>query len=230
MLTVPMTAKSRTEVGKGSARQLRQGGRLPAVLYSQGHSRPLSIDPRGLQRILQHSRGENVLIELKIEDPQGDTQVLTILRETQRDPTSGVLLHADFFEVTLGTVVRVKVPIRASGAIPAGVQAGGIMETIMHEIELEGLPAQIPEVLELNTSGLHIGQALQVKDLVLPEGTTVLGPPHQTIFTIAAPVSEAKLEEMLTTASAEESKAPEVLKERKPEEPGEQPEAKKPQS
>jgi large subunit ribosomal protein L25 len=213
MQRVELDVNIRHEAGKGVARQLRRHGLLPGVLYRQGTSVLLSIEEKALSKLLQTGAGENALITLKIKEPeQGQPQsCVTIIREHQRDPITDRLLHVDLFEISLDKPLRVAVKIDVIGEMSVGVKEGGVLQHHLREIEVECLPLAIPESFRVDASSLQIGQAIYVRDLVVDSAVRLLTPPDQTVISVVAPMSEAKLEELLT-ATAKETKEPELLK------------------
>ena len=220
MQRMNVTADVRLKSGKGAARQARRAGRIPAVLYSAGSSTLLSLDPRQIVRLIQHGgHGANVLIGLTINNTPGPGESrpvrTVILRDFQADPVDGKLLHADLFEIALDQPIRLMVPLERIGDQPAGVKDGGVLQHHMREVEVEGLPEAIPDMIPVDASRLMIGQAIHVKDLATPSGVKVLSAAHLQVLAVIAPISEAKLEQLLTAAPAADAKEPEVLRERK---------------
>lgn len=227
MQRIDVTADMRLKSGKGAARQTRRAGRIPAVLYSAGASELLTLDPRQIIRLLRHGgHGQNALIHLTITNAPGPgpgnirPTRTAILRDFQADPVDGTLLHADLFEIALDRPIRLKVPLERVGEQPVGVKDGGVLQHHMREVEVEGLPETIPDTIPVDASRLTIGQAIHVKDLASPQGVTVLSPAHLQVLAVIAPISEAKLEQLLTATPTAEAKEPEVLRERKKPEEG----------
>jgi large subunit ribosomal protein L25 len=229
MATVSLSATVREETGKGAARRIRRTGGVPAVLYSHGHSTPLIVDRKSLIGILNSETGEHALFHLRLEGeipsaaakgesrrPSG-AERMAVIRDYQTDPVMGGLLHVDFLEVSTDEKLRIRVAISLGGKDPAGVKQGGILQFFVHEVEVECLPAQIPEQILLDASALEIGDSIHARELRAPEGVKVLAPPDQVILSIAAPMSTAKLEEVLTGAPTAEVKEPEVLTKKKEE-------------
>jgi len=208
--TVTLTAASRTEIGKGVARDLRRNGRIPAVIYGRGRaSQSLSISLHEMERTLATASGTTI-IDLNVD---GST-VKALIREVQRHPFRPGILHVDFYEIHEGETITLDIPIHLVGT-PEGVRnAGGVLDQVVREIEIEVLPRHIPERIELDVSALGIGQSLHVSDLRI-ENATVLAEPGRTICTVVAP----RVEE--TTGEAEEAgeeAEPELI--RKPKEEG----------
>ncbi len=212
MEKIALKALWREKSGKGTARTLRRGGNIPAVLYSGGKSSCLTLNPKELLTKAGRGRREGILISLEVGDAGGKTEERTaLLKDLQWDPVDGSLLHVDLFEISMDKPIRVKVPLKLIGT-PIGVKDGGILQFSMREVEVECLPAVIPDHLPVDAPDLGIGGHFYVKDLQAPEGVTVLGEEGQAIFAVTAPVSEAKLEELLAAAPTEAGKEPELVK------------------
>jgi large subunit ribosomal protein L25 len=205
-----MAAEVRDRAGKGAARQLRRSGKIPAVLYGQVDCLLLTLEPAAITGILRAHAGSTALISLKISDGKGPRTAL--LRDYQVDPVTGEVLHADLFEVSMDKAIRVKVPVHVTGGVPAGVKEGGVLQHNLREIHIECLPSAIPDQIEVDASQLVIGQGIHVKELRRLEGVRILDEPDQMVVSVAAPISEEKLEALLTSgATAEEAKEPEVI-------------------
>jgi large subunit ribosomal protein L25 len=162
-----LEAKARDTFGKNEARRTRRAGRVPGVLYgsstSDGTDRKataIAVDPKVLLKILRS--GANTLISLKI-DGSGDTKVL--VKEYQLDPVTHAVLHADFYRVAMDRMLQVTIPITIKGE-PKGVkQQGGILEFVRREIEVECLPGDIPDQVEIDVSELMLHQGVRVRDI-----------------------------------------------------------------
>jgi large subunit ribosomal protein L25 len=216
-MEVMLEAVEREGRGKNEARRLRAGGRIPAVLYGgeQPEGKAIQVDPKVLSRILHSELGANTLISLKMAG--GDARVL--VKEYQLDPVTHKLLHADFYRVALDKAIRVTVPIVARGEAPGVKQQGGILDFVHREMDIECLPADIPEHVEVDVSELMIGQSIRVRDVLagvkwtpVSDGDTML------VHVIALKVEEpAPAAEVPAEAPAE----PEVIKKGKVEKPEE---------
>ena len=204
---VVLKAEVRTEVGKQIAKRLRAAGQLPAVVYgAKTESIACSVDAKALESLL-HEHGRNAIINL---ETNGQTQS-TIVKELQQDFLRGDMLHVDFHCIDLTQKIVVEVLVESVG-IPNGVRnEGGILEQMLHHIELECLPTEIPERITIDVSGLEVGDNLHVSDITLenPENTIVTDE-ERTIFSVAAPtlVSDEDDEEAEET---EEMQEPEVI-------------------
>ncbi|MBI3811171.1 MAG: 50S ribosomal protein L25 [Nitrospirae bacterium] len=217
MQRMDLEAEQRQKSGKGVARTLRRAGRIPAVLYGEGKSSLLSIHPAELIKIFKSESGENALINLKIKGEKSVETRTAILRDYQKDPITGGLLHADLFEINMNKAIRIRVPITVKGDLPEGVKEGGVLQHNLREVEIECLPSMIPDHLDVDAAHLKIGESIHVRDLQVQEGIRVLEDKDLGIVSIAAPMSEAKLEEILAGTPAE-TKEPELIGKKKEEE------------
>ena len=206
----------RNEAGKGVARKLRRSGRIPAVYYGRGET-PISITIglKELEEIIHQSGGSNVIVDLKVEgDGAGDRKA--IIREIQRDPVEGTILHLDLQHISLTERITVEVPIVLVGT-PIGVKdGGGILEHLLREVEVECLPTDIPSKLEVEVSGLNIGDSLHVSDLKADRVTIKT----EADRAIAAVVPPTILEEVKPAEEGAPTE-PELVKEKKEEEAAE---------
>jgi large subunit ribosomal protein L25 len=203
----------RENSGKGAARQLRRNGKVPGVLYGQGECLLLTIDPEPLVKILKSQAGSTALISLAITGAKSKPKRTALLRDFQVDPVDGHVLHADLFEISMEKPIRIKVPVHVIGGTPAGVKEGGILHHNMRELHVECLPAALPDYIEVDASPLAIGQGIHLKEIVKKEGLRYLDDPEQMVVSVAVPMSDAKLEALLTSQAAgpEGAKEPEVV-------------------
>ncbi len=182
-----LNAEIRDGSGKGVARKLRAVGRIPVVLYG-GKSDPqsLSIDSKEFLDLLHSSSGGiNTLIDLNVSGGKGGTTV--IVKDLQRDPVDGSPLHADLFAIDTKALINVSVPVRLIG-IPAGVRISeGILDHMLHDLEVACLPGAIPEAIEVDVTDLDIGQIIHVSDLALPEGVTVVSDDQLGVASVHIP-------------------------------------------
>src|SRR6266852_4303325 len=175
-MEVVLEATTRETFGKNEARRTRRTGRVPAVLYGGEGSAatPIAVEPKALLRILHSESGANTLISLKLEG-KGDTRVL--VKEYQLDPVTRQLLHADFYRVAMDRALQVTIPVIVKGE-PKGVkQQGGVLEFIRREIEIECLPADIPENVEVDVSELMLHQGIRVRDIATDVPWTAVSDP-----------------------------------------------------
>ncbi len=184
-----LSAELRTQTKKGAARRLRRAGRIPAVMY--GHRDPLllSIDAREFARKFQRI-SESTIIHLSAG---GDTYDV-LVKDFQIDHIIERLDHIDFFEIERGRVLRARVLLHFVGN-PVGVREGGLQELLVHEVEVESLPRDLPEEIDVDIEHLGVGQSFHVSDLVVPDGVRVLTSRDQVIALIAHKVEEVDEEE-----------------------------------
>ena len=203
----------REKAGKGAARQLRREGKVPGVLYGQGECLLLTIEPDSLVKILKAQSGGAALVSLTLAGAKSKPNRTALLRDFQVDPVEGNVLHADLFEISMDKPIRVKVPLHLTGGVPVGVKEGGILHHNMRELYIECLPTLLPDFIEVDASGLAITQGLHLKDLAAREGIRYLDDPDQMVVSVAAPMTEAKLEALLASGAAApgEVKEPEVV-------------------
>ncbi len=180
-----LTAELRTETKTGAARRLRRAGRIPAVMY--GHREPLllSIDAREFSRKFQQI-SESTIIHLAA----GGATYDVLVKDFQANNIVGRLEHLDFFEIERGKLLRARVLLHYVGN-PIGVREGGLQELLVHEIEVESLPQDLPERIDVDIENLAVGQSLHVGDLAPPEGVRFVTPPEQVVALIAHKVEAA---------------------------------------
>lgn len=195
-----LTVAVREQAGKGAARSMRRAGKIPAVLYGQGECLLLTVNPEELVKILKSHAGSTALISLTVNGAKSKPNRTALLRDYQVDPVTGAILHADLFEISMSKPIRVKVPIKVIGAIPAGVKEGGVLHHNMRDVHVECLPAALPDHIEVDASALTIGSGIHVKEIGAREGVRFLDDADQMVVSVAAPMSDAKLEALLTSA------------------------------
>lgn len=184
-----LKAALRDEQGKSAARRMRRDGRIPAVIYGHGEdTRSLSLDAHEFEMLVKRYSLDTTLIDLDIEGgkKKGGGKVRALVSEVQRHPYKPQVLHVDFQQIHAGEMVTVEVPIRLVGTAE-GVRAGGVLQHVLHELELECAVEAIPEAIEVDVSTLEIGDSVHVGELNLPEGVEVLVDADRTVCTVAAP-------------------------------------------
>lgn len=186
MERVTLDARRRDGLGKNEVNKLRKAGQVPGVVYGRGRE-PLTVtvDAKTLRNILHTEAGLNVLIDLAIGD--GDRGSATVMvKELQRDIFRRDIIHVDFYTVNLTQRVQARVPIHFIGQA-VGIADGGVFEVHLRDIPVECLPTQIPKSIELDISGLGVGDAIHVRDLTVPAEVTVAIPPEQVVATVVVP-------------------------------------------
>ncbi|MCI0329481.1 MAG: 50S ribosomal protein L25 [candidate division Zixibacteria bacterium] len=214
MKEVMFKVQARKEAGKEKTKKIRAQGLLPGVVYGEGKSTPVVFNAHEFENLYHSIRGENVLINLEIVNGGKETKK-TLIREIQREPVWGKILHVDFQHVSLAKKISVKVPVHLVGTPPVGVkETGGILQHTFRELEISCLPTEIPQHIDVDVSLLKIGDSVHVRDLKLAEGIQILVDPDLSVASVVPPtiIKEGELE------AAAEVAEPEVITERKPEE------------
>lgn len=200
-----LEVERRTGKGKGAARRLRRNGQVPAVVYGIREPASLAVSPKELERVLATRAGANVIVQLNVAgDARGERPVL--IKDLQRDPMKGRILHADFLEIRMDRKIGVSVPIVLRGEAP-GIKQGGVLSQLLRELEVECLPIAIPEEIAVDVSGVNLNGVVHVRDIALPEGVDLMTDPEEPILTVAAPQEEEKPVEEAAPV-AEEGAAP----------------------
>ncbi len=209
-IQLKINAQLRTESGRNAVKKIKQAGFVPAVIYgAKDPARNLQINEREVSRLLGHATSESVLVEVKIQD--GDTKT-ALIQEVQHHPVTGAIMHVDLHAVSMDEVLTAEVPVETTGEA-AGVKTdGGVLEVILRTLEIECLPADLPEAITVDVSALNIGDVIHVGALSLPKGVTVLNDAALTVVSVAAPT----VVEETTPSTAEAGAQPEVINEKKP--------------
>jgi large subunit ribosomal protein L25 len=219
-----LEATPRDTIGKNEARRTRRAGMVPAVLYGttsdngSKEATAIAVNPRALLRILHSESGANTLISLQLSGA-GETRVL--VKEYQLDPVTHEVLHADFYRVAMDKVIQVTIPVIVKGE-PKGVkQQGGVLEFIRREIEVECLPADIPENVEVDVSELMLHQGVRVRELTTNPKWKAVSDPDMMLVHVIMPKAEevaAPAEGAAAVATPAAPAEPEVIKKGKKEE------------
>jgi large subunit ribosomal protein L25 len=182
-------------IGSRNARRLRKQGLVPGVLYGMGHSRAILVGERELRAALTGPSGLHAILDVVIEGQK--TPHHAVLKDYQQHPIRGVMTHVDFHEVRLDQPIHASVTVQMVGESP-GVKQGGVLQQVTRELNVEALPAAIPEHVEADLSTLEVGGTLRLEDLRPLEGVTFLDDPHETVLvscTMPRGISELEAEE-----------------------------------
>jgi large subunit ribosomal protein L25 len=220
-----LEAVKREGRGKNEANRLRAAGRIPAVVYgtrrdgNSPQSVPVAVDPKAVMRILHSDSGANTLINLKLEG--GEARVM--VKEYQLDPVTHSLLHADFYQLAMDKAIVVPVPIRVLGEAKGVKLQGGIVDFVTRDIEVECLPTDIPEHIDVDVSDLALHEAIRVRDLpqspkwkAVTEGDTMI------VHVVTIKVEETPVAAEAVAATAATPAEPEVIKKGKTDKEGEE--------
>ncbi len=224
MSTLKITAEEREHTGKGVARKMRQAGRIPAVLYGQGHDGvSLSLDSYELNQLLSTAGARTSVLELEVKGSERSGRQNVLIKEVQKHPYKDLILHMDLLEIAMDEVISVMVPIEIVGTAKGVKLDGGILEMKRRELEIVCLPNIIPDSITFDVSELEIGDTIHVEELTVADGITI---PHDTNFTIltivAAAVEPEPEEEVEEGEEVEEVEGEAPEKESEAEETGEE--------
>lgn len=199
MKQIAIEAKKR-ETGKKAVNAVRNNGGIPCVVYGKGiEAFNISVNSLAFEKLL-HAHGMNALFSLNTEDGS----CVAMIAGIQRDPVSRIIKHVDFHKVNLDAAVEVTVPVKLEGDC-AGVRAGGILEQLMWEINIETLPMNVPDHIVIDVTNIGLGEELRVAGVKAPEGVTVKSPADDIVVTVLAPKAESEEE-------SEGAAEPEVIK------------------
>ena len=210
-----LTVQTRAQVGRNAIKKVRKEGLIPGVIYGVGQE-PINLEVNGrqLSTVLAHASSENILLELEIVDGDNKRNSLAMIQEVQHHPIQRRILHVDFHAVSATEKITAEVPIETIGE-PVGVKTnGGLLEHNLRELEVECLPGDLPERIEVDVSSLDVNQSIHVKDLKLPPGVEAVADPDLTVVAVSA----ARVDEEPTEALGATPAAPEVITAKKPEE------------
>lgn len=208
MAQVTLSARVRDTRGKGAARKLRRDKQVPAVFYGpHAAATMLSVNYSDLQSLIKSTASENIILQLRIESDQGTETRSVILKELQADPIKPLYYHADFYEIAMDKELTLNIALHLVGS-PPGVAKGGVLQPVKRDLQVSCLPGDMVESIEVDVSALEIGDAVHVKDIVLPKGIQSLEDEEETVAVVAAPhVVAEKVEEEGEEAEATEEEA-----------------------
>jgi len=203
---IELKATAREALGSSMARRLRRDGLLPGVTSNEhGVSRSVQMNLHDFEMMLQHHASENLIMDLAIGE---EAPVKALVKEIQRNPLNGHVVHVDFVEVSMTRRITVRIPVELKGEA-AGVTEGGTLEHLLRDLEVECLPTDLVEQFDVDVSQLAIGDSLQVDDLNIDAKFTVMTGGDVAVAMVAAPrVEEEVVEEEAEEVAGEE---PEVI-------------------
>lgn len=193
--------REREETGSRHARRLRAQGMIPGVLYGKGHARAIVVAERELRTALTGSSGLHAILDVALEGQK--TVHPSVLAEYQQDPIRGTLSHIDLREVRLDRPITATVVVNLVGE-SAGVKAGGVLSLVTRELNVEALPMDVPEHIDVDVSHMEVGDVLRLDDVRRLEKVTFLDDPRETVIaTVSTPRGFIELEEAEAAAAAE---------------------------
>jgi large subunit ribosomal protein L25 len=224
---IKLEVSEREERGSRHARRLRAEGIIPGVLYGNGQPRAIAVPERALRGAMSGPSGLHAILDVVLEGQK--TVHPSILAEYQQDPVRGTIAHIDLREVRLDQPIQASVVVHLVGEAE-GAKSGGVVSLVQRELNVEALPMDVPDHIDVDITRLDVGDVLRLEDVRAPEGVTFLDDPHETVIvSVAMARAFAELEEAEAEAAAEaEAEAlaeGEEGEEGEPSEEGEAPEA-----
>jgi large subunit ribosomal protein L25 len=196
---VKLPVTERRKLGSSESRRLRRQGLVPGVLYGRAEPVAICIGERDLRTALTTAGGSHAVLEVAID---GGSEHSAILKDYQRDKLRGTITHVDLQEIRLDQVIHSAVVVTLVGE-PIGVKEGGVLSQVVNEVNVEGLPLEIPQHLDVDVSGMHIGDSIRLAELEVPAGITILDDLETTVLaTVTMPTRVEEPEEALAEGEA----------------------------
>jgi large subunit ribosomal protein L25 len=208
-----ITVKSRDIKGSANARRLRRDGWVPGVIYSDGTAaRPISLPKHEFEQMLRHHTSEHVMIKIQVDSGKEEA---VLLKDVQHDALSDGVVHVDLQKVAMDKKLHLEVPVELVGEADGVKNQGGVLDHLLHHIEIACFPADIPEAITVDVSGLKLGEMLSVKDIKIDTSKyTILLGADIGVASVSLP---KVVEEPVAEGAAATPAEPEVLREKKPE-------------
>ena len=214
---VSLKAARRSATGRNAVKKIKAAQAVPAILYGKGvDPTPLQVERRNIDTLLSHAVGENILVNLEIEDGGKSAGRLALINEVQHHPVNRAVLHIDFQAVSMNETLVAEVVIEPVGEAIGVKNFGGLLEQSLRSVEVECLPKDLPEIIRVDVSNLELGGSLHVSELPVLPGVKYTADGDVTVFLVSEPkiTEEAPAAEAAGAAAAE----PEVIREKKAEE------------
>lgn len=211
-MAIVVKSERRDAFGKNASRRIRMAGKIPAILYGVGTENvPLVLSKKDIFQIMRSETKENTIFRLAIGPDERDAMI----KDLQVDPTTDELIHADLIQIAMDKLIRVSVPIVPIGEAIGVKSEGGFVDVVTRQVEIECLPKDIPEHIEIDIAGLHINQSFKAENMTPPAGVRILSDPGTVLLLVAMPhkeevAAEVKPEEEGVVAA--EAKEPELIK------------------
>ena len=207
---VKLSARPRIENGRNAVKRVRARGSVPAVIYGNKTTPAnLEVSHRDLEVLLSHAVGENILIELEIQDGSKKSTQLSLIQEVQHHPIARDILHVDFQAVSMTEEISASVTVEAVGEADGVKNFGGLLEQSIRSLSVRCLPQNLPEVIIVDVTALKVGESIHIRDIQLPAGVTAEDNGDLTVFIVAEPAVATE------TAAGTAPSSPEVIKEKK---------------
>ena len=202
MSTVQFNVTKRDSLGKEASKKFRRDGLIPAVVYGKNKENlNINVNHLKLKQIFKSDAGENTIIEMQVED--SDIKKKVLLKEAHLDTLTSNPIHLDFYEINESEKVKVSWPLKFTGK-PEGVKNGGVIQTLANEVQVQCLPENIPNNIEIDIAHLEIGETFRVEDLTEVEGVDIVSNPNSTVLSILAPRLITETQEASSEEEGEE--------------------------
>ena len=202
MSTVQFNVTKRDSLGKEASKKFRRDGLIPAVVYGKNKENlNINVNHLKLKQIFKSDAGENTIIEMQVED--SDIKKKVLLKEAHLDTLTSNPIHLDFYEINESEKVIVSCPLKFTGK-PEGVKNGGVIQTLANEVQVQCLPENIPNNIEIDIAHLEIGETFRVEDLTEVEGVDIVSNPNSTVLSILAPRLITETQEASSEEEGEE--------------------------
>lgn len=215
-MSFKIKGEKREVFGKNASRRLRRNGMIPVILYgAKDVNIPLTLNKKDVFQILRSEAGENTVFEVSFNSETMNAMI----KDLQKNLVTDEIIHADLIQIALDKAIRVSVPVVTVGDAVGVKTEGGFVDFITREIEIECLPKDIPEQIEIDISELHLRQSFKVEEVVLPGEIKLISDPETILFHIEEPAKEEEIEvEEEEEEVIGEEEEPEVIKKEKLEE------------
>ncbi len=195
MELIELKTNIRTTVGNGPARRLREAGQIPAVLYGpKTESVLLSVNKNDFDLALKQGRSGQIILNLVVQNNDETYTRPAMIKELQVHPVSRNYLHIDFYEIDMDRKITVGIPIVTVGS-SVGVERGGVLQIIRRELEVQCLPFEVPESIEIDVTDMDMGDSIHLEDISLDGDVEFMGESNLTVVTVLSPKLEEEPEE-----------------------------------
>lgn len=184
MKQLKLSVSHRNVLGSAACKRLRKAGQIPAVIYGKSGSESITVDEKTLRKLMRATGGSATLVE--VTSDKGGAK-LSVIEKLHREPTTGAFLHVDFHEVSANEEMHATLPVHTTGESIGAKQENGVLEVVLHHVDVKCLPKNLPEYVTVDISDLHVGQAIHLKSIPPMEGVTVLGDPETVVVSCSEP-------------------------------------------
>lgn len=208
MKTHKLTAQIRKETGKNACSRLRRNGFIPAIIYTHGKSEAVQVPKREFGKLFKGNISESVVIDLEVSGGSSEPEQKVIVKDYQLNPVTDEVVHLDFYKVDLSQKLQTVVPVMTTGT-SKGERMGGMLDVVERELQIEALPGDLPEKIEIDVTNLDLGHSIHVRDLPVSGSLRFLADADRVVVTVLIPKA-VKEEEVAEAAPAEAEAAGEA--------------------